>query len=75
MVIFVVNAVLMTFAIKILGPKFSIKTTFAIFGLTFFLWFFQLLVNGSPPRAGVTSVSMFVIIMCMLGAEALRRTL
>ena len=43
----------MTFAIKILGPKFSIKTTFAIFGLTFFLWFFQLLVNGAdgvPPQ-------------------------
>ena len=44
---FIINAVLMTFAIKILGPKFSIKTTFAIFGLTFFLWFFQVLVNGS----------------------------
>ena len=27
---FIINAVLMTFAIKILGPKFSIKTTFAI---------------------------------------------
>ena len=48
---FIINAVLMTFAIKILGPKFSIKTTFAIFGLTFFLWLFQLLVNGSD---GVT---------------------
>ena len=49
---FIINAVLMTFAIKILGPKFSIKTTFAIFGLTFFLWFFQMLVNGpdnTPP--------------------------
>ncbi|MEG1563406.1 MAG: YitT family protein [Bacteroides sp.] len=41
---FLINAVLMTFAIKILGPKFSIKTTYAIFMLTFFLWFFQLLV-------------------------------
>lgn len=38
---FVINAVLLTFAIKILGPKFSIKTTFAIFALTFFLWLFQ----------------------------------
>lgn len=43
---FIINIVLMTFAIKILGPKFSIKTTFAIFVLTFFLWFFQLMVNG-----------------------------
>ena len=61
---FIINAVLMTFAIKILGPKFSIKTTFAIFGLTFFLWFFQMLVNGpdNTPRTflfnGHTSSSM-----------------
>lgn len=41
---FIINAVLMTFAIKILGPKFSIKTTYAIFMLTFFLWFFQLVI-------------------------------
>ncbi len=52
---FIINAVLMTFAIKILGPKFSIKTTFAIFGLTFFLWFFQLLVNGSDGVASPTA--------------------
>lgn len=38
---FIINAVLLTFAIKILGPKFSIKTTFAIFALTFYLWLFQ----------------------------------
>ena len=37
---FIINAILMTFAIKILGPKFSIKTTYAIFGLTFLLWLF-----------------------------------
>ena len=37
----------MTFAIKILGPKFSIKTTYAIFMLTFFLWFFQLIMVDS----------------------------
>lgn len=49
---FIINAVLMTFAIKILGPRFSIRTTYAIFALTFFLWFFQWLVNdanGVPP--------------------------
>ncbi|MBR8719629.1 hypothetical protein IX307_000839 [Bacteroides pyogenes] len=43
---FIINAVLMTFAIRILGPKFSIKTTYAIFMLTFLLWLFQLLVNN-----------------------------
>jgi uncharacterized membrane-anchored protein YitT (DUF2179 family) len=38
---FLINAVLMGFALKILGPKFSIKTIFAIFMLTFMLWFLQ----------------------------------
>lgn len=49
---FIINAVLMTFAVKLLGPKFSIKTTYAIFVLTFLLWFFQELINdanGVPP--------------------------
>lgn len=44
---FLLNALLMVFAIKILGPKFSIKTTYAIFVLTFFLWFFQWLINDA----------------------------
>jgi len=39
---FIINAVLMTFAIRMLGPRFSIKTTYAIFMLTFLLWLFQL---------------------------------
>ena len=43
---FIINAVLMTFAIRILGPKFSIKTTYAIFTLTCLLWLFQLVVNN-----------------------------
>lgn len=38
---FIINAVLMAFAIKILGPKFTIKTTYAIFMLTFLLGLFQ----------------------------------
>lgn len=43
---FLINAVLMAFAFRILGPRFSIKTTYAIFMLTFLLWLFQLLVNN-----------------------------
>ena len=43
---FVINAIFLGFALKILGPKFSIKTVFAIFMLTFLLWLFQLLVNN-----------------------------
>lgn len=49
---FIINAVLMTFAIKILGPRFSIKTLYAIFMLTFLLALFQMWVNGDdgiPP--------------------------
>lgn len=36
-----INAILLLVALKFLGPKFSIKTAFGIFSLTFFLWFFQ----------------------------------
>jgi len=43
---FVINAIFLGFALKILGPKFSIKTIFAIFMLTFLLWLFQLLINN-----------------------------
>lgn len=41
---FIVNLVLLTFAIKLLGPKFSIKTTYAIFMLTFLFWILQFLI-------------------------------
>ena len=40
---FVINAVFLGFALKILGPKFSVKTIYAIFMLTFLLWWFQVL--------------------------------
>lgn len=65
---FIINAVLMTFAIKILGPKFSIKTTFAIFGLTFFLWFFQMLVNGPDNTPPLILGSGQDFMACMIGA-------
>ena len=35
---FIINAVLMTFAIRILGPKFSIKTTYATFQVEEFVY-------------------------------------
>ena len=40
---FIINAVFLGFALKILGPKFSLKTIYAIFMLTFLLWLFQAL--------------------------------
>lgn len=42
---FFLNAILMVFALKILGPKFCIKTLYAIPILTFFLWFFQVIMK------------------------------
>ena len=42
---FVINAVFLGFALKILGPKFSVKTIYAIFMLTFLLWLFQRLLG------------------------------
>ena len=44
---FIINAVFLGFALKILGPRFSIKTVFAIFMLTFLLWIFQLIVRDA----------------------------
>lgn len=38
---FIINAALLLMAIKFLGPKFSVKTVFGIFSLTFYLWLFQ----------------------------------
>ena len=78
---FIINAVLMTFAIRILGPKFSIKTPYAIFMLTFLLWLFQLVVNnyikapdmtpdGKPLLLGIGQDFMACIIgaaMCGVG--------
>ena len=48
---FLLNIILLTFAIKILGPKFSIKTTYAVFMLTFLLWFLQTVIcdNAGKP--------------------------
>ena len=40
---FFINALFMLFALKILGFKFCIKTIYAIFALTFFLWAVQLI--------------------------------
>lgn len=52
---FIINAFLMTFAIRILGPKFSIKTTYAIFMLTFLLWIFQIIVDNYVQTAEVSA--------------------
>ena len=67
---FLINAVLLMLALKILGFKFSIKTIFAVFTLTFFLSLIQELTAGMhllqdqpfmacvPPSVEVVSVSL-----------------
>lgn len=50
---FIINGALMLMAIKVLGPRFSIRTTYAIFGLTFLLDLFQKLTiqpDGTFPQ-------------------------
>ena len=50
---FLINAVFLGFALKILGPKFSVKTIYAIFTLTFLLWLFQWILkdeSGNLPQ-------------------------
>lgn len=49
---FIINAVLILFSIKLLGFKFTLRTSYSIFLLTFLLWWFQVLINdsdGTPP--------------------------
>lgn len=38
---FFINTVFLIFALKILGFKFCVKTIYAVFAMTFFLWLFQ----------------------------------
>lgn len=52
---FLINAVLMAFAVKILGSRFIIKTTYAIFMLTIQLWLFQYLVNNFMQAPDMTA--------------------
>jgi uncharacterized membrane-anchored protein YitT (DUF2179 family) len=40
---FIVNVILLSFAAKILGPKFSIKSSYAIVMLTLLFWWFQMI--------------------------------
>jgi uncharacterized membrane-anchored protein YitT (DUF2179 family) len=69
---FVINAIFMVFALKILGLKFCIKTLYAIPALTFFLWLFQVLLKDDagnlPLLLGPGQEFMALVIgACMLG--------
>ena len=68
---FIINAILMGFALKILGPKFSIKTIFAILVLTFFLWFFQRLLEGDDGKLPLLLGPGQDFMACVIGAGLL----
>jgi len=68
---FILNAILMGFALKILGPKFSIKTIFAILVLTFFLWFFQRLLEGDDGKLPLLLGPGQDFMACVVGAGLL----
>lgn len=59
---FVINAVLLALALRILGFKFCIKTIFAVFTLTFFLSIIQKLAEGTHLLADEPFMA------CVLGA-------
>lgn len=65
---FVINVLFLVFALKILGPKFSLKTIYAIFMLTFLLWFFQLLFKGSGDTLPLILGEGQDFMACVIGA-------
>lgn len=69
---FVINVLFLLAALKVLGPKFSIKTIYAIFMLTFLLWFFQEIFKDAdgvlPQILGENQEFMACVIgACLLG--------
>ena len=68
---FIINAVFLGFALKILGPKFSIKTVYAIFMLTFLLWFFQMLLKDDEGKLPQLLGAGQDFMACVIGAGLL----
>lgn len=68
---FVINIIFMAFALKILGPKFCIKTLYAIIALTFFLWLFQLLLKDDAGNLPLLLGQGQEFMACVIGASIL----
>ena len=66
---FSINLILLLLSIRILGWKFSIKTVFAVFTLTFFLSIIQRLASG------VVLLHDQPFMACVIGAQAERISL
>ena len=68
---FIINAIFMAFAFKILGPKFCIKTLFAISVLTFFLWLFQAVMKDDQGNLPLLLGPGQEFMACVVGAGLL----
>ena len=68
---FVINAIFMVFALKILGPKFCLKTLYAIPVLTFFLWLFQVIMKDDAGNLPLLLGPGQEFMACVVGASML----
>ena len=68
---FFINVVLMAFALKILGPKFCLKTLYAIPVLTFFLWLFQVIMKDDTGNLPLLLGPGQEFMACVVGASML----
>ena len=72
---FVINLALLVVALKVLGFKFMVKTVYAIFALSLFLWVAQNLMTGSDGHMlrvlGENNVFMSMVIGCCFTGTSL----
>ena len=65
---FIINAILILFAIKFLGIKFTLRTSYSIVLLTFLLWWFQKLINDENSVAPLILGEGQEFMACIIGA-------
>ncbi len=65
---FLINALFLVFALKILGFKFMVKTIYAIFALTFLLWFAQELLKDADGNLPLLLGEGQEFMACVIGA-------
>ncbi len=65
---FLINAAFLVVALKILGFKFMVKTVYAIFALTFLLWFFQELLKDAEGNLPLLLGEGQEFMACVIGA-------
>ena len=68
---FVINTIFMVFALKILGPRFCLKTLYAIPVLTFFLWLFQVVMKDDAGNLPLLLGPGQEFMACVVGASML----